>query len=83
MKIAQFRNALHGYDVVLTEEDKKYRRDVVQISAYVDVDFPPLAPDVDQQTEFLNIAEQELRAQFQTKLDQIAAERAKLQGAQS
>jgi len=52
----------------------------VRISEFVDVTFPPLPVDVvvESQLTALASAEQELRNQFQTKLDQIQSERAKL-----
>lgn len=83
MKLAAFQAPVSGYVSYLTEdtgatmaEYHKYERS----SEFVEVDFPPLPVDVvvAGQLKQLDQAEQELRNQFQHKLNELADARAKL-----
>ena len=80
MKVAQFKSMEHGYISVLTAEDAKYRPTCVQVSDFVEVEFPPLISSevVEQQLAVLQKAEAELRTRFEQKLVEINAERQKL-----
>lgn len=52
----------------------------IRVSEYVEIDFPPRAPEeiVPAQLAALDKAEQDLRAQFQLKLNEIADARARV-----
>lgn len=82
MKVALFKS-VHGfaaaYDEAGGEAMVKYTR-YTRVSEYVAVEFPPLSPEVviEGQLAALSDAETELRNQFETKLNEIKTERAKL-----
>lgn len=85
MKIARFRrvgvDALCQYETFKTEEEAKYiGEDFVQISGYVEVEFPPLTDEsiVAQHLSVLDKAESALRNKFQAALSGIEQQRAEL-----
>lgn len=82
MKVALFKDITWAHSTPTTggpfmESMKEYAR----VSEYVEVEFPPLAAEavVKSQLDGLDRAEQELRNQFQQKLDAINNRRAELQ----
>jgi hypothetical protein len=80
MRLAQFKSVVHGYITYLESDQTNFRSDLVQVTEFAEVNFPPLATAhvVEKQLEVLVIAETELRTQFDQKLAQINGERAKL-----
>jgi hypothetical protein len=80
MKVAQFKSVIGGYTAVYDERLAKHVTGVVQISEFVDIEFPPLATEevVQQQLSALDSAETELRAKFDQKLSEINTQRAEL-----
>ena len=84
MKIAKFQ-AIGNPSWITVFESRSDGSDpcpdsYVRISEYVDIDFPPRAPEeiVPAQLAALDKAEQDLRAQFQLKLNEIADARARV-----
>lgn len=84
MKIAKFQRIGHtGWFHIMDAHDDgsdPLQDSFVRVSEYVEVDFPPRPAEevVPAQLATLDKAEQELRAQFQAKLNEIAEQRAKL-----
>lgn len=84
MRIAIFRHHVSAtieYESVINEDGAKYRGpSSTRVSEWVDVDFPPCAADelVPEQLAMLDAAENELRAKFQEKLNELAEQRSKL-----
>lgn len=82
MRIAAFKTSIGTIDYCsqktgeLMSEGHRW----VRTTEYVDVEFPPLPPEivVEGQLKQLDAAEAELRKKFQEKLNQLADERAKL-----
>lgn len=83
MKLAAFKNSLGNHVSYLTVEMGQtmieYHK-YTQVSEFVDVEFPPLPVQVvvEGQLKQLDAAEQNLRTQFQEKLNEIATARANL-----
>lgn len=82
MKVAIFKSVSGytcAYDHEAGEAMVKYQR-YTRITEYVEVDFPPLPLQavVEGQLAALSDAETELRNQFETRLNEIKTERAKL-----
>lgn len=80
MKVAQFRSIAGGYTTVYDERIGKWITGAIQVSEYVEIEFPPLATDevVQKQLAALDGAEVELRDKFQQKLNEINTQRAEL-----
>lgn len=85
MKIARFRrvgvDAHCVYETIKDEKDAKYiGEDFVQISDYIEVEFPPLTDEsiVEQHLGVLDKAEASLRNKFQAALNGIEQQRQEL-----
>ena len=83
MKIALFKSIEYGWTMPAAQHDDgsdPHLGSYVRITEYVDVDFPPRAPEeiVPAQLAAIDRAEQDARAKFQLQLNELAERRAKL-----
>lgn len=83
MKLAAFKAPVSGYLSYLSPETGEVmieHHKYVRVSEFAEVEFPPLPVDVvvAGQLKQLDDAEQELRNQFQRKLNELAEARANL-----
>ena len=81
MKIALFKSIAYGWTMPAAQHDDgsdPHLDSYVRITDYVDVDFPPRAPEeiVPAQLAAIDKAEKEARAEFQLKLNAFAEARA-------
>lgn len=84
MKIAKFQRIGSPDWFAVWEQlpsgNEPMQEDYVRVSEYLDINFPPRAPEeiVPAQMAVLDKAEAELREKFAEKLNQIAEQRARL-----
>ena len=81
MKIALFKSIEYGWTMPAAQHDNgsdPHLGSYIRITEYVDVDFPPRAPEeiVPAQLAAIDKAEKEARAEFQLKLNAFAEARA-------